>query len=150
MGSKIEGTSLRLTELRKLVWDLPEIYLETLKYFTNHLCEVAAHSYENKMEVRNLATVLGPTLMRTADDNMMSMVTDMAHQCQIIESILSNWEFFFTVDLSPESVLLTNLNNIKTAEGPMSVLESDNDNKTLMLANLHKLEYAGKVKSPKG
>ena len=48
------------------------------------------------MEVRNLAIVFGPTLVRTSDDNMVSMVTDMSQQCRIIESILSNWEYFFT------------------------------------------------------
>ena len=36
------------------------------------------------MEVRNLAIVFGPTLVRPADDNMLSMVTDMSHQCRII------------------------------------------------------------------
>ena len=47
------------------------------------------------MEIRNLAIVFGPTLVRTSDDNMVSMVTDMSQQCRIIESILSNNDFFF-------------------------------------------------------
>jgi hypothetical protein len=41
------------------------------------------------------AIVFGPTLVRTSDDNMLLMVTDMAHQCRIIESILSNSDWFF-------------------------------------------------------
>ena len=34
--------------------------------------------------------------MRPADDNMMSMVTDMSHQCRIIESILTHYDWFFS------------------------------------------------------
>ena len=48
------------------------------------------------MEIRNLAIVFGPTLVRPADDNMMSMVTDMSHQCRIIESILTHYDWFFS------------------------------------------------------
>ena len=47
-----------------------------------HLCQIVAFSHINKMEVRNLAIVFGPTLVRTAEDNMMAMVTDMSQQCR--------------------------------------------------------------------
>lgn len=40
------------------------------------------------MEAKNLAIVLGPTLIRKADDNMVAMVTDMSDHCKIIESII--------------------------------------------------------------
>merc|ERR1719187_961161 len=140
-ASKIELAARRMDQLRKLVRELPEIHLETLKYLTSHLCQVAEHSTVNKMEVRNLAIVFGPTLVRTTDDNMVSMVTDMSQQCRIIESILSNWEYFFTeeeVEVKEE------------AEDGGQPLGTGVSNQSLMLANLHKLEDAGKVGSPKG
>jgi len=140
-ASKIDLAPRRMDQLRKLVRDLPEIHLETLKYLTSHLCQVAEHSTINKMEVRNLAIVFGPTLVRTTDDNMVSMVTDMSQQCRIIESILSNWEYFFTeeeVEVKEE------------AEDGGQPLGTGVSNQSLMLANLHKLEDAGKVGSPKG
>lgn len=40
------------------------------------------------MEARNLAIVFGPTLVHSADDNMVTMVTDMSHQCRIVESLI--------------------------------------------------------------
>ena len=40
------------------------------------------------MESRNLAIVFGPTLVRTGEDTMMSMVKDMSDQCRIVETIL--------------------------------------------------------------
>lgn len=44
------------------------------------------------MDVRNLAIVFGPTLVRrtSASDDVESMVTDMSDQCRIVESILQN------------------------------------------------------------
>lgn len=39
------------------------------------------------MEARNLAIVFGPTLVRNGDD-MVTLVTDMSHQCRIVESLL--------------------------------------------------------------
>lgn len=140
-ASKIDLAPRRMDQLRKLVRELPEIHLETLKYLTGHLCQIAEHSAINKMEVRNLAIVFGPTLVRTTDDNMVSMVTDMSQQCRIIESLLSNWEYFFTeeeVEVKEEF------------EDVGQPLGTGVSNQSLMLANLHKLEDAGKVGSPKG
>ena len=42
-----------------------------------------------QMEVRNLAIVFGPTIIRTGDDSMMAMVKDMSDQCRIVETLIS-------------------------------------------------------------
>ena len=139
-ASKIDQAGRRMDQLRKLIKDLPAFHFETLKYVTNHLCQVAEHSSVNKMEVRNLAIVFGPTLVRTSDDNMVSMVTDMSQQCRIIESLLSNWEYFFT----EEEV------EVKDDGDDGHNLATGSNNQSLMLENLQKLEEAGKVGSPKG
>ena len=97
-ASKIEDPGQRLVGLKRLVHDLPEVHFETLKFMGKHLCKVVENSAVNKMEVRNLAIVFGPTLVRTADDNMLSMVTDMAQQCRIIEAIINHCEWFFNED----------------------------------------------------
>ena len=79
---------MRLATLRHLVRNrLPLPHLETLRVMAQHLCKVAEKSDTNKMDLRNLAIVFGPTLVRASDDNMMSMVTDMSDQCKIVESI---------------------------------------------------------------
>jgi len=50
------------------------------------------------MEVRNLAIVFGPTLVRsTICDNMATMVTDMSDQCRIVESVLQHVSRFFDI-----------------------------------------------------
>ena len=139
-ASKIELAARRMDQLRKLIKDLPAFHFETLKYVTNHLCQVAEHASVNKMEVRNLAIVFGPTLVRTSDDNMVSMVTDMSQQCRIIESILSNWEYFFT----EEEV------EVKDDGDDGHNLAAVSNNQSVMLDQLRKLEESGKVDSPKG
>merc|ERR1719509_420607 len=75
---------------------------------------------------------------------MVSMVTDMSQQCRIIESLLSNWEYFFT----EEEVEPISENPEEPAE--TSSLMGGVSNTSLMLANLQKLEDAGKMSSPKG
>ena len=138
-ASKIDQPHRRLEELRRLVHDLPDMHQETLRYVTQHLCNVAEHSSINKMEVRNLAIVFGPTLVRTTEDNMISMVTDMSQQCRIIESLLSNYEYFFA-----------NSEEIEAPEDKGDDIVTGSCNQSIMLANLHKLEDSGKLNSPKG
>ena len=96
--SKVDEAQRRLRGLKGLVQDMPDQNYETLKFVCKHLKKVMERSDVNKMELRNLAIVFGPTLVRTSDDNMLSMVTDMAQQCRIIESILSNCDWFFCED----------------------------------------------------
>lgn len=143
-ASKIEQPAKRLEALRRLVRDLPEIHQETLKYLIKHLCNIADNSNTNKMEVRNLAIVFGPTLVRTTDDNMVTMVTDMSQQCRIIESLLSNWEYFFA-----DTEVELEVRDCDAHEAGVQVTGSSN-HQSVMLANLHKLEDAGKLSSPKG
>ena len=96
-------------------------------------------------KVRNLAIVFGPTWARPADDNMMSMVTDMSQQCRIIESILSHFEWFFSdeEELDEED---------EVSEAHMDLVKlnepgQDNSNHSVLLSNLQKLEEAGKMSS---
>ena len=74
---------------------------------------------------------------------MVSMVTDMSQQCRIIESLLANWEYFFT----EEEVEPVNDTQEEVGE---AVLATGVSNQSLMLANLQKLEDSGKMSSPKG
>lgn len=48
------------------------------------------------MDIRNLAIVFGPTLVRRTDDSMLSLVSDMSDQCQIVQSVITHVrEFYF-------------------------------------------------------
>ncbi len=152
-ASKIDDPTTRLHALRKLVRDLPEVNYETLRFVCRHLCRVMSRCEVNKMEVKNLAIVFGPTLVRTAEDNMYAMVTDMSHQCRIIESMLTHCDWFF--DCDDESAMLVDdflLSHLEAAAaaaaagGGVSVTQTGNAG--LLLHNLQKLEEQGKMTSP--
>ena len=148
-ASKIEDTTVRLSALKRLArTSLPESHLETLRLLCSHLCKVAEHSEQNKMEIRNLAIVFGPTLVRTSDDNMLSMVTDMSHQCRIVESILSNMDWFFhqeEFDFPDSNVDMDQvMSGLTCTEGTGEITHSFGSQR-LLLSNLQKLEESGKM-----
>ncbi|XP_066303239.1 rho GTPase-activating protein 23-like isoform X2 [Branchiostoma lanceolatum] len=94
----------RMWALRELVHALPDHHFETLKFLVLHLKKVSSKSYINKMEVRNLAIVFGPTLVRTTQDNMAIMIQDMSDQCRIVESIIRHSEWFFDPDVEGKPI----------------------------------------------
>ncbi|KAK3749922.1 hypothetical protein QZH41_017375, partial [Actinostola sp. cb2023] len=85
----------RMWALKCLINELPDHNFETLKFLLAHLKRISNNACLNKMESRNLAIVFGPTLVRTGEDTMMSMVKDMSDQCRIVETILIHNEWFF-------------------------------------------------------
>lgn len=89
-ADKLPDNSVRVRTIRRLVRGLPDHHYETLKFLMEHLKRVVAESSVNKMEARNLAIVFGPTLVRSADDSMLTMVNDMSSQCRIIESLINH------------------------------------------------------------
>ncbi|XP_046993985.1 uncharacterized protein LOC124606066, partial [Schistocerca americana] len=132
-ADKIEDSNKRFARIKKLVHELPEHHFETLKYLMYHLKKVVAHSETNKMEARNLAIVFGPTLVRAADENMVTMVTDMSHQCRIVESLIQQVDWFFSdYDIDDPNNLPTNL--------PQDSNEMESANQNLLLSNIQKVE----------
>ncbi|XP_034949619.1 uncharacterized protein RhoGAP19D [Chelonus insularis] len=147
-ADKIEDPQRRMSTIRKLLRDLPEHHFETLKYLMFHLKKVVEHSEVNKMEAKNLAIVFGPTLVRASGsrDNMVTMVTDMSHQCRIVESLLNNVDWFFCEeDLDDLSRLSVNLS--LPADG--SEVETSNTNHNLLLNNIQKVEGMREMVSAK-
>ena len=61
--SKNDDSVQRLSSLKALVHELPEQNFVTLKFVCCHLYKVMERSDVNKMELRNLAIVFGPTLV---------------------------------------------------------------------------------------
>ncbi|XP_061661927.1 rho GTPase-activating protein 21-like isoform X2 [Syngnathoides biaculeatus] len=138
-ANRIEDPVQRLKALKRLLHELPDHHFETLKFLSAHLRTVADHSEKNKMEPRNLAIVFGPTLVRTTEDNMTRMVTHMPDQYKIVETLIQNYDWFFTeegncdpVTASPEQSavesqplpnidhLLTNIGRTGTPQGEVS------------------------------
>lgn len=69
--------------------ELPDHNYETLKHLMRHLCKVTERSQYNKMDLKNLAIVFGPTLVRSSDDGTSAFVHDMSQQCGIVKTLIS-------------------------------------------------------------
>jgi hypothetical protein len=80
--------------MQLLINDLPDSNYETLRVVIMHLKNVSEHGAINRMDARNLAIVFGPTIVRTAEENVTSMVQDMKNQCKIVELLISNVRYF--------------------------------------------------------
>ncbi|XP_071340792.1 rho GTPase-activating protein 21a isoform X2 [Trachinotus anak] len=138
-ANRIEDPVERLKVLKRLLHELPDHHYETLKFLSAHLKTVAENSEKNKMEPRNLAIVFGPTLVRTTEDNMTHMVTHMPDQYKIVETLIQNYDWFFTEDGNGDPVtvskeesavesqpvpnidhLLTNIGRTTTSQGEVS------------------------------
>ncbi|XP_076393755.1 rho GTPase activating protein at 19D isoform X2 [Megachile rotundata] len=148
-ADKVEDPQRRMTTIRKLLRDLPEHHFETLKYLMFHLKKIVEHSEINKMEAKNLAIVFGPTLVRASGsrDNMVTMVTDMSHQCRIVESLLNNVDWFFSDDdLDDLSRLSVNL-SLPADTSEIDATSSNNHN--LLLNNIQKVEGVREMASAK-
>ncbi|GFR11082.1 hypothetical protein TNCT_285391 [Trichonephila clavata] len=98
-----------------------------------HLKKVVEHSATNKMEARNLAIVFGPTLVRTTDNNMVAMVTDMPQQCYLIETMIAyaEWLFEDCGDILPMEINAQD----KRKTHPPSNIQSN-----ALLSNINKLD----------
>lgn len=109
-ADKLPEQAQRFQELRALLRRLPKHNYETLKHLIAHLTTVSRNAMTNLMEPRNLgelliklnqsfrinilllfiAIVFGPSIVRKSNDSLEMVVKDMRHQCQIVESLISN------------------------------------------------------------
>ncbi|XP_017327529.1 rho GTPase-activating protein 21 isoform X7 [Ictalurus punctatus] len=103
-ANRTEDGVERLKTLKRLIHELPEHHYETLKFLSGHLKTVSENCEKNKMEPRNLAIVFGPTLVRSSEDNMTHMVTHMPDQYKIVETLIQQYDWFFSEDGDEEPV----------------------------------------------
>ena len=88
-----------------------DYFLTLADYWTlDKSCSTKQSLLYFQMEIRNLAIVFGPTLVRsTISDNMATMVTDMSDQCRIVESVLQHVSIFYNSIIGLQFELFCNL-----------------------------------------
>lgn len=73
---------------------------ETLLYLVQHLRRVAAHSHVNKMNAKNLASMIAPNVFRAPDASNPAMIMESAtHGATILELVLNHHEWIFSTDI---------------------------------------------------
>ncbi|KJE92516.1 hypothetical protein CAOG_003469 [Capsaspora owczarzaki ATCC 30864] len=94
-AARISQYNDRLYAIKDLVNELPAAHFATLQFIAAHLHRVAERSEQNLMAVNNLAIVFGPTIVRPAEENAMSMLNDMSFQCSLVETMISQCDWVF-------------------------------------------------------
>lgn len=88
-ADKIKDPYVRMETIRSLVRKLPPHHYHTLKHLMFHLKKVFENCERNRMPLKNLAIVFGPSIVIAGEESMVTMVNDMTHQCKIVESLLN-------------------------------------------------------------
>ena len=83
-AAKYEDNILRRDALHQYINSLPDPNYATLRVLVLHLHRVAMNSDTNKMDMRNLAIVFGPTVMGGSN------AADAGWQTKVLETILSH------------------------------------------------------------
>lgn len=85
-AAKKENPDVRLSEITRLVNQLPKDNFRMLKILLQHLANVSGKSDRNLMSVSNLAVCFGPTLMRPEEETMATIID--IKFCNIVVEIL--------------------------------------------------------------
>ncbi|KAI8063501.1 hypothetical protein BC940DRAFT_307363 [Gongronella butleri] len=87
-----EGSN-KLETVCELLLRLPKAHYDTLAALMFHLDRIQLHNEENRMTIKNLALVFGPTLMRSQDSSRDLM--DMGVKNAVVEYLISHvYELF--------------------------------------------------------
>ncbi|RDD36660.1 Rho GTPase-activating protein 21 [Trichoplax sp. H2] len=86
----------QMVEIKRLLYKLPSINFQTLKYVIKHLTKVNENSAINKMASSNLAIILGPTLLHgSVETNPFDFMNNMAEYYKVVELLILHYRWFF-------------------------------------------------------
>ncbi|KAB5535978.1 hypothetical protein PHYPO_G00124050 [Pangasianodon hypophthalmus] len=93
-----------ILKIRDLLRHLPPAHYRTLHFLITHLHRVSEHAEENKMDVRNLGIIFGPTLIKPRQldsDVSLSSLVDYPYQALMVELLIQHHLKIFDIQLSP-------------------------------------------------
>ena len=86
-----------IKEIQTLVQTMPDANLTTLDYIVAHLCRVAQYSSVNRMSIKNLAIVFGPTLITRRDLTSIELISQTNCQVAIMELLIVHYDHVFSL-----------------------------------------------------
>lgn len=93
-AAKQETRKQRISEVHALTHRLPKLHLDMLEIVIKHLKNVAMRAVKNKMSVFNLGVVFGPTLLRSSEETVASIL-DIKFNNVVVEILIENYEVIF-------------------------------------------------------
>lgn len=91
---KQETTIQRITDVHTLMYRLPKPNFDMLEIVIRHLKAVSIKCHKNKMSVFNLGVVFGPTLLRSVEETLASIL-DIKFNNVVIEILIENYDLIF-------------------------------------------------------
>lgn len=89
----VKESAERIQAYKALLTALPSVNRSTLKYVLNHLRRVSNCSVENKMNITNLATVFGPVLMTSSNNDFSQTNVEI----DTVADLISHYSLIFDV-----------------------------------------------------
>lgn len=93
-AAKHETRIQRINEVHALTHRLPKLHLDMLEIVIKHLKNVAMKAAKNKMSVFNLGVVFGPTLLRSSEETVASIL-DIKFNNVVVEILIENYDTIF-------------------------------------------------------
>ncbi|GAN09705.1 conserved hypothetical protein [Mucor ambiguus] len=93
-AAKISDYEERMYQIKSIIHSLPKPNYTVLEYLMRHLNLVASYSEVNKMEPSNLALIFSVGLLRSAQEDLSSIMMSDLHS-KIIEAVIQQVEWFF-------------------------------------------------------
>eukprot|EP01102_Stenamoeba_stenopodia_P002390 TRINITY_DN1220_c0_g1_i3.p1 TRINITY_DN1220_c0_g1~~TRINITY_DN1220_c0_g1_i3.p1 ORF type:complete len:541 (+),score=106.66 TRINITY_DN1220_c0_g1_i3:182-1804(+) len=91
------GEKTATEQIAKVVSELPSINTLVLRYLCNFLSEMGKNHQKTKMTVSNLATVFGPNLIRSQEEDVSILMKHAPAINNILEILINNQERIFGV-----------------------------------------------------
>ncbi|XP_065197317.1 active breakpoint cluster region-related protein-like isoform X2 [Sycon ciliatum] len=83
-GSNLSNSDSRVSCMVSLLYSMPDTNLLTTLYLIKHLKNVSEYASMNKMTTSNLATVIGPNVLKPIDDGADRIVLDIGNQVTVL------------------------------------------------------------------
>ncbi|KAJ3086109.1 hypothetical protein HK102_013509, partial [Quaeritorhiza haematococci] len=125
-AAQLDDWRTRMIAIQDLIHGLPPVYFETMRFICEHLSRVSQRCEANRMSVRNLAIIFGPTLFRPppALDSLARVMRDMPFQCTIVEVLVEHCDWVFGPIEFEEAEEYVDGVLVEGADGGMFVVET--------------------------
>ncbi|XP_068673991.1 rho GTPase-activating protein 44-like isoform X2 [Montipora foliosa] len=106
----IQDNGARLQAYWSIVDKMPPLYKANLRYLIKFLGKVSKNSEVNKMNASNIAIVIAPNIIWSAEDQGVVNVQHTGVQSSIVEALIQHHEWFFPgeIDFTKKTVVETN------------------------------------------
>ncbi|KAF9065118.1 hypothetical protein BDP27DRAFT_1332534 [Rhodocollybia butyracea] len=92
---KLENLDERLSNLRRIVEDLPRPNFDLLKLISEHLDRVTDYEEQNQMTAEALAIVFSPNLMRAPQNNFLMVLANMPYTHKLVKTLITHYHVIF-------------------------------------------------------